>query len=169
MRPYPEEVLRAIQSGIVSHFAPELTSKYGQAQFAFSMLLFAIVTRDYDTAVPDLVEGNTALRELLAETATSLATIDRSKSGDARSEERAAALAVARLALGALPEPAASLRLSALRAEHEALCAIVATLAPVIEPAADVPALVALAPVRTRIYAHFAADARRRIFPILTA
>ena len=67
MRPYPEEVLRAIQSGVVAHFAPELKSTYGQAQFAFSMLLFTIVQRDYDTAVPDLVERNAALRALLAD------------------------------------------------------------------------------------------------------
>ena len=26
MRPYPEEVLRSIQSGIVAHFAPEVQS-----------------------------------------------------------------------------------------------------------------------------------------------
>ena len=62
MRPYPEEVLRAIQSGIVAHFAPEVESTYGKAQFAFSMMLFTIALRDYDSAVPDLLEANGTLR-----------------------------------------------------------------------------------------------------------
>ena len=44
MRPYPEEVLRSIQSGIVAHFAPEVQSTYGKAQFAFSMMLFTIAS-----------------------------------------------------------------------------------------------------------------------------
>ena len=46
---------------------------------------------------------------------------------------------------------------------------MIATLAPLIEPAADVAGLAPLAPVRARLYAHLSADARRRIFPILTA
>ena len=65
MRPYPEEVLRSIQSGIVAHFAPEVQSTYGKAQFAFSVMLFTIALRDYDSAVPDLLEANRTLRDLL--------------------------------------------------------------------------------------------------------
>ncbi len=157
MRPYPEEVLRAIQTGVTAHFAPELKSSYGQAQFAFSMLLFTIVQRDYDTAVPDLVDANHALRDLLASAHDALGSIDR---GDARA---------ARAAAGALPPPAPSLRLSALRFENEALRTIVSTLTPVIEPAADDPTLAPMKLVRAAIYAHLAADAKRRIFPILSA
>ena len=167
MRPYPEEVLRAIQSGIVAHFAPELTTKYGQAQFAFSMLLFAIVTRDYDTAVPDLVDGNRALRGLLNDASTALASID--AAGAASMTEHASTLVTARAAIAAIPEPQPSLRLSVLRAESEALRAVIAMLAPLIEPAADVAGLAPLAPVRARLYAQLSADARRRIFPILSA
>ena len=163
MRPYPEEVLRAIQSGIVAHFAPALPTKYAQAQFAFSMLLFGIVARDYDTAVPDLLDANAALREMLAEVAVALASLERVPSDSSN------AIVAARAALVALPAPAPSLRLSALRAEHDALRTIVAQLAPLIEPAADLPHLAPLAPIRTRLYAWFSADARRRIFPILTA
>jgi hypothetical protein len=156
MRPYPEEVLRAIQTGVSSHFAPELKSAYGQAQFAFSMLLFTIIQRDYDTAVPDLVDANRALRDLLASAHDALEHIERD---DARAAHAAAA---------ALPPPAASLRLSALRAENEALRTIISALTPVIEPADDDPALAPMKPVRAAIYAHLAADARRRIFPILS-
>ncbi len=157
MRPYPEDVLRAIQTGIGAHFAPEVKSAYGQAQFAFSMLLFTLVQRDYDTAVPDLVDANAALRALLADAATALAAID-------RADARAAGEAVA-----ALPPPAPSLRLSALRAENEALRAIICSLTAVIEPAADDPTLATLQPVRRAIYAYLSADAKRRIFPILSA
>ena len=157
MRPYPEEVLRAIQTGVSAHFAPELKSAYGQAQFAFSMLLFTIIQRDYDTAVPDLVDANAALRALLTDAATALASIDRD---DARA---------AREATAALPQHAPSLRLSALRAENEALRTILSALTPVIEPADDDPTLAPMKPVRAAIYAHLAADAKRRIFPILSA
>jgi hypothetical protein len=156
MRPYPEEILRAIQSGIAAHFAPELKSTYGQAQFAFSMLLFTIVQRDYDSAVPDLVDANAALRELLLSTRDALAAVD-------RDDARAARDAVV------LPQPAPSLRLSALRVENEALRAILCRLTPLVEPAADDPALAPMRPVRQAIYGYFSADAKRRIFPILSA
>jgi hypothetical protein len=157
MRPYPEEVLRAIQSGVVAHFAPELKSAYGQAQFAFSMLLFTIVQRDFDSAAADLVEANAALRELIASVGAALPNVNRD---DAR---------VVASAVADLPAPAPSLRLSALRAENEALRQIICQLTPLIEPADDDPALAVLKPVREKIYAYLSADARRRIFPILSA
>lgn len=157
MRPYPEEVIKAIQAGIGAHFAPELRSSYAQAQFAFSMLLFMVVQRDYDTAVPDLVEANKDLRDLLTEASSALADVHTTPATPAKA------------ALAALPEAAPSLRLSDLRRENEALKAIVSSLAGVIEPAGDDDSLAALRPVRERMYAWFSADARRRIFPILSA
>jgi hypothetical protein len=156
MRPYPEEVLRAIQTGVVSHFAPELTSNYSKAQFAFAMLLFGIATRDYDSAVPDLVDANTTLRALLTDASAALGGIARDDA------------VAARAALGVLPPPADSLRLSALRVENEALRALVSQIAPLIEAADDDPALAALRPSRTAIFGHLSADARRRMVPILT-
>jgi hypothetical protein len=157
MRPYPEEVLRAIQTGVVTHFAPELTSNYSKAQFAFAMILFGVATRDYDSAVPDLVDANTTLRALLADASAALAGIARDDA------------AAARDALAALPAPAASLRLSALRVENEALRTLVSQIAPLIEAADDEPALAALRPSRAAIFAHLSADARKRMVPILTA
>jgi hypothetical protein len=156
MRPYPEEVVRVIQAGIAAHFAPELSSNYAQAQFAFSMILFGVIQRDFDTAVPDLIEDSKTLRALLADASAALAGID----GD---EARAA-----RDAIAALPGAADSLRLSALRAENEALRAAIGQLAPLVEPAADVAGLAAMRSVREAVFAHLLADARRRIVPILT-
>lgn len=156
MRPYPEEVIRAIQGGVAAHFAPELRSSYATAQFAFSMMLFTIAQRDYDTAVPDLLDANKALRSLLADAAAALEGI----AGDAA--------AVARTALASLPPPADSLRLSALRQENEALRDAVCKLAPMIEPAEDVAELAPMRPARAAIYAFLLEDARRRIVPILT-
>lgn len=156
MRPYPEEVVRAVQAGIAAHFAPELQSTYSQAQFAFSMILFGVVQRDFDTAVPDLIADTKTLRELLAQVSSALGGID------------AARAAAAREVIAALPAPAESLRLSALRAENEGLRAAIGKLAPVIEPAADVADLAALRPAREAVFAHLLADAKRRIVPILT-
>jgi len=156
MRPYPEELLRALQGGIATHLAPELQSNYAKAQFGFAMLLFNIATRDYDTAVPDLIEANRTLRSLLNEAMQALAVI----ATEGAAEARAAA---------ALPPAADSLRLAALRAEHDDLRAVLSKLAPLIEAAGDDDALAPLRESRTAIYAYLAADAKKRIVPILSA
>jgi hypothetical protein len=157
VRPYPEEVVRIIQNGVVSHFAPELQSNYGKAQFAFSMLLFTIAQRDIDSAVPDLIETNAALRTLLRDASAALGTIDRDNA-------RAGIDAIA-----GLPEASSSLKLSALRAENDALRSVLASLAPLIEPAGDVAELAPLRELRGRVYAHLSADAKKRVVPILSA
>jgi hypothetical protein len=157
MRPYPEEVLRIIQGGVVAHFVPELTSNYGKAQFAFSMLLFGVAQQRMDSAVPDLIEANTAIRGLLAEASDALASIDRD---DARA---------GRATIAGLAAASNSLKLSALRAENDALRAVLASLAPLIEPAADVEQLAPLRDVRVKVYAHLSADAKTRVVPILSA
>jgi len=156
VRPYPEEVLRAIQTGVTTHLMPEVQSSYAKAQFAFSMLLFTIAQRDLDTAVPDLLETNAALRKLLGDTSAALRAID---SNEARTGIEA---------IAGLPTPTESLRLSHLRADNDALRAVLSSLAALIEPAADDSELAPLRGVRTAIFAHLSADARRRIVPILT-
>ena len=158
MRPYPEEVLKAIQTGVMAHFLPELQSNYARAQFGFAMLLFTIAQRDYDTAVPDLIEHNKTARALLAETRDALASVTGDRAG----------IAMARDLLAGVPARAESLTLSELRREREALRAGIAALAPIIEPAADEPALAPLREARAHIYDYLKSDARKRIVPILT-
>jgi hypothetical protein len=148
-------LIKAIQTGIGAFFAPELQSLYAQSQMAVGMTLFGIALRDYDSAVPDLVEANAQLRSLLAEATAALAQIER----DGGRAELAS--------IPALPEPAASMRLSALRAEHDGLRAAFCALAPIIEPAADEPALAPLRPVRAALIAWLAADSKKRVVPIL--
>jgi len=155
MRPYPEEIQRAVQMVMMSHFAPELTSAYSQRELGIVMLLFSIIQRDYDTAVPDLIEQNAKLRELLDDASRALAALDRD---DARA---------GREAIAALPVVTDSLRLSVLRAEHDALRGALSSLAPLIEPAADDPSLAPLREVRAKVFAHLAADAKRRSVPML--
>ena len=156
MRPYPEEVVRVIQAGIAAHFAPELQSTYSQAQFAFSMILFGVVQRDFDTAVPDLIDDSKKMRALFAQVSPALDRIETKRAAPARE------------VIAGLPAPASSLRLSALRAENEGLRAAIGQLAPLIEPAADVAELAALRPAREAVFAHLLEDAQRRIVPILT-
>lgn len=156
MRPYPEEIVRALQSGVMAHFAPELTSTYAQAQFGFSMLLFGLATRDADHAVPDLIDANSALREMLEKADAALA----GAGGDAARAGRDA--------IAGLAPPADSLLLSALRTENDALRAAFGALAPLIEPAADDASLAALRPLRRKLYAWLLADAKKRMVPILS-
>lgn len=153
MRPYPEEVLRAIQTGIGAHFMPEVKSDYAKAQFAFTMLLFTIVQRDFDGVAQDLVDANAALRTLIGKLDAGLVSV----TGAGAVREQIAALAPS----------ATSVRLSDLRREHDALRAVIASAAPLIEPAGDDDALAALRAVRAEIYAHLQSDARRRMVPIL--
>ena len=157
MRPYPEEIVRILQTGVMSHFMPEVQSKYGQAQFAFSMLLFGVATKDLDSMVPDLVEQNRTLRDVLERTKAALTDVNRD---DART---------AAASLAQMPAAADSLRLSTLRAENEALRALLAGLAPIIEPAGDDAGMAPLRELRTEIYQYLQADARKRIVPILSA
>ncbi|MBF6600796.1 MAG: hypothetical protein IVW36_09840 [Dehalococcoidia bacterium] len=157
MRPYPDELLRALQAGIMAHFAPEVQSTYGKAQIAFAMLLFGVVQRDYDRAVPDLIDENRRLRGLLDAAAVALAALD----GDA--------VRAARGRIAALPPATPSLRLSDLRAEHALLRSEIAGLAPLIESAADDPSRAPLRDVRASIYAYLIEDAKKRAVPVLGA
>jgi hypothetical protein len=155
VRPYPEEIHKAVQLVMTSHFAPELTTAYSQRELGVVMLLFNIAQRDYDSAVPDLIEHNAQLRALLADTGAALAKVDRD---DARA---------ARDAIATLPAATDSLRLSALRAENDALRGAISSLAPLIEPAGDDPSLAPLRDVRLKIYDHLREDAKRRAVPML--
>ena len=157
MRPTNEELLRTIQTGVMTHAAPDVQANYNKAQLGFSALLFMVAGRDIESAVADLVEGNATLRSLLAELAAALNSIG-------RDDTRAGAATIA-----ALPAAETSLRLSALRKENDALRAAIASLAPLIEPAGDDASLASLRDVRTKLYAHLSADAKRRIVPILSA
>ena len=157
MRPYPDELLRAIQAGVGAHLAPEVQSTYGRAQFGFAMLLFTIAQRDYDSAVPDLIADNQHLRDILAETADALAAI---KSDTATELRRA---------IAALEPPITSLRLSDLRTENATLRTALANAAPLIEPAADDAALAPLRNVRMKVFAYLKSDAKQRVVPILSA
>jgi hypothetical protein len=155
MRPYPDELLRAINLVLAQHLMPELQTAFSQREAGIVMLLFNIAQRDYDSAVPDLIDENAKLRVLLDEASAALVTIDRD---DARA---------ARATLEALPPRTDSLRLSALRAENDALRGAISALAPLIEPAADDASLAPLREVRTKVYAHLKADAQRRAVPML--
>jgi len=155
MRPYPEEIVLALQRGFAAHFLPELKSSYAQAQFMPAQMLFGIAVRDFDTAAQDLVDANRDLRALLADLDAALAHVDRD---DARR---------ARQSLAGLPASAADVRLASLRAEFDALRQIFCDLTTLVEPAAGDPALAPVAPLRARIYAWFSADARKRSIPLL--
>jgi hypothetical protein len=155
VRPYPEEIVQALQRAAGAHFAPELTSMYAQSQFGVGSMLFGIAVRDSNTAAQDLVDANRDLRALLADFDTALAA----------SEHPGAVKG--RHAIAVLPPPATDIRLSSLRAEFDALRQAFSDLAPLIEPAAEDPTLAPLESLRERTYAWFSADARRRSFPLL--
>lgn len=155
MRPYPEEIIQALQRGMASHFAPELRSTYAQSQFGAAAMLVGIALRDADTTAQDLVTANAELRALLAEVESAVGSID------------AARAEIGRAALTKTPSAAADLNLSTLRAEFDGLRTVFSELAPVIEPAGEDPGLAGLRDVRAKVYAWFAADARKRTVPLL--
>lgn len=155
MRPYPEEIILALQRGMSAHFLPELKSSYAQAQFMPAQLLFGIALRDADGAAQNLIDANLELRGLLSEVQSTLGGVD-------RDDARAAASVFA-----TLPAPAVDVKLSSLRAEFDGLRTAFSRLAPVLEPAGEDDGLVALRPIRRKVYDWFSADARKRTVPIL--
>jgi hypothetical protein len=155
MRPYPEEVLKAIQNVTMQHFGPELTSPFSQRELMIVGLMFSVAGRGRDTEVPDLIEENRALRELLGEVAAALTGVNRDDAKGARET------------IAGLPRTETSLKLSDLRRENDALRAALAALAPLIEPAADDATLAPLRDVRLKAFAHLKADAQRRQVPML--
>ncbi len=155
MRPYPEEIILALQRGMSAHFLPELKSSYAQAQFMPAQLLFGIALRDADGAAQNMIDANRELRALLAELQSTLGAVDRD---DAR---------VAGGVFATLPSPAADVKLSSLRTEFDGLRTAFSQLAPVLEPAGEDDGLAALRPIRRKVYDWFSADARKRTVPIL--
>lgn len=155
MRPYPEEIVQALQRAAGAHFAPELQSTYAQSQFGVGSMLFGIAVRDANTAAQDLLDANRDLRAILADIDGALQVTNHPGAGPGRE------------AIAALPPPAPDIRLTSLRTEFDALRQAFTALAPLIEPAAEDAALAPMAPLRERTYAWFSADARRRSFPLL--
>ena len=156
MRPYPEELIRILQGGVQAHWMPELRSTYAQAQAGFSMLLFMIAQRGFDTAVPDLIDANARLRGLLEEAREALTDVDAAGASDARAR------------LASLPGRSETMKLSDLRRENDELRGALAGLAGLLEPAGEVKALAALRDVRAKVFDELAADAQARSVPILS-
>ena len=155
MRPYPEEIYKAIQNVLMQHFAPELRTPYSQRELGIVAVMFGVASRSLDSEVPDLIDENRALRALLAEAHAALAQVDRAGSSEGRQT------------IAALPDVETSLKLSDLRRENDALRAALGALAPLIEPAADDASLAPLRDVRAKVFAHLRADAARRQVPML--
>lgn len=119
-------------------------------------MLFGIAQREMDAAVPDLQAANAELRSLLGDAGRAIEGMTNPD------------VTAARAALAALPAPDTTLRVSALRREHEALRAAVCVLAPLVEPAGEDATLAGLLDVRAALYAHLRADAQKRSVPILS-
>ena len=155
MRPYPEEIYKAIQNVLMQHFAPELRTAYSQRELGIVAVMFGVAARTHDSEVPDLLDENRALRELLTEAVQVMSAPDWLIPSAGRE------------AKAALRTTETSLKLSDLRAENDRLRSALAAMAPVIEPAADDPRFAAMREVRTKVYAHLRADAVRRQVPML--
>ena len=115
MRPNAEEVLRGVQSSLLTYILPELQTEYARTEVMLVSALLGIVAAQADGAAQRLVDDNASLRELAGRGAIALA--------------RDPARAELAEALGSLANGSdASVRLSELSAANGQLRAAIAQL-----------------------------------------
>lgn len=150
MRPNGEEVLRGVQSSLMTYVLPELQSQYAQTELMVVLALLGIVAGQWDSAAQRLVDDNAALRELAGRGAQALA-------GAPEHAELADALRP--LAQGV----DASVRLAELSATNGQLRAALARLGAAGQDS-DAPALREL---RAAVIDHLRADGESRSYALL--
>jgi len=115
MRPNAEEVLRGVQSSLLTYVLPEVQTEYARTEVMLVSALLGIVAAQCDGAAQRLADDNASLRELAGRGAQALA-------GDPAHAELAEAL-------GSLTNGSdASVRLSELSAANGQLRAAIAQL-----------------------------------------
>jgi len=150
LRPGDIASIRGVQATIASAFIPELTSPFAQDAAQTLTMLLESLAGSADSAVEDLVTGNLTVRGILSDAAALF-------EADEGNEPAAALVKVCEDAI-AVP-PAASLRVSDLTAESDALSAalerVVEALEDIAAGSADAPAMA----LRRSIYAHLRTEA----------
>jgi hypothetical protein len=110
MRPDREEMLAGMRRALVEFVAPEVTSVYGRTELNYAINLLAVIARESEDVVANLVAEDAALRRLLRYAGRRLAGSSLSGSP-----------LVAELLAVSPPPRKPDLRLSALRAESRLL------------------------------------------------
>lgn len=64
MRPNSEELLRGVQSSLITYVLPELQTEYAKTELMLAHVLLGIVAGEWDSAAQQLIDDNAALREL---------------------------------------------------------------------------------------------------------
>lgn len=64
MRPNSQELLRGVQSSLITYVLPELQTEYARTELMLAHLLLGIVAGEWDGAAQQLIDDNAALREL---------------------------------------------------------------------------------------------------------
>jgi len=110
MRPDREEMLAGMRRALVEFVAPEVTSVYGRTELNYAINLLAVIARESEDLVANLVAEDAALRRLLRDAGRRLG----------RSSLAGLPL-LAELAAVTPPPRKPDLRLSALRSESRQL------------------------------------------------
>lgn len=69
MRPNSEELLRGVQSSLITYVLPELQSEYARTELMLAHVLLGIVAGEWEGAAQQLIDDNAALRDLAARAA----------------------------------------------------------------------------------------------------
>jgi hypothetical protein len=64
MRPNGQELLRGVQSSLITYVLPELQTEYARTELMLAHVLLGIVAGEWDGAAQQLIDDNAALREL---------------------------------------------------------------------------------------------------------
>ena len=148
MRPNAEEVLRGVQSSLLTYVLPEVQTEYARTEVMLVSALLGIVAAQSDGAAQRLADDNASLRELAGRGAQALA-------GDPAHAELAEAL-------GSLANGSdASVRLSELSAANGQLRAAIAQLGAAAQDNAS------LAGLRQEVLDSLRLEAESRAFALM--
>lgn len=148
MRPNAVEIVRGLQTTLMTEILPEVASAYGQERLQMALFLTENLAQMWDTQVEDLVHDNREMREILRQATAAIAALPPAHRPRELRELASSLRAAAR------GRDEGSLALSALAKRNEELGRLLERLAVVCEDAVGDPGLEPLMPVRQRIYAH---------------
>ena len=148
MRPNAVEIIRGLQTNLMSEISPEVKSAYGQEQVQMTLFLLENLAQEWDTQVENLVHDNREMRGIFRQAAAAIAALPRAQQPRELRELASSLRAAAR------GRDEGSLAVSAVAKRNEELGRLLERLAVVCEDAVGDSGLEPLMPVRQRIYAH---------------
>lgn len=158
MRPTPVEVMRGLQTALLTIVLPEVSSRWAQAQVVYTMMILGMLSHEWEEGAQVFVDDNRGMRELL----------DRGSGLLKRLGEETGDGELVSLADGMRTDGGgeSSYRPADLMAEADRLREQIITLGELCDRARSEPKLAPLLPLWNDIWAHLGSMAARRTYNV---